>query len=803
MPRVESKSKPAGRSAPLPFDPGDAVTGRIATVVAISPIERAYSYRIPPQLSDKVLPGVRVTVPLGPKDRPTLGFCIDTSVGPWTTAAKSVISVQDERPLLSAAMLKLGHWIARYYACPLGRTLHLMVPAAAKMGAGRRGVKWVTLPVDGVPCVKSATQARSGRSQRAGTSGTDATDGDPTSVDSALNKKPRPLTARQANVVNLVRAAGGSMAMADLMRAASVGPGVITGLARAGKLNIEWRDIAATAPDITSNAAIPPFELNDDQRVAVAALTQAVETAAFGVQVLYGVTGSGKTECYIRAIQRAIELGKQAIMLVPEIALTTQIVSRLKERFPRTEFLHSSMGDAARGRMWRAVASGDIDLIVGTRSAVFAPCRALGLVIVDEEHESSYKSQSAPRYHARDVAIARGQFEGVPVILGSATPSLETWYNLSRKKHYSHLRLPHRVGGLAMPSVSLVDMRVEHRERRGVHLLSREMENRLAATLNKGEQAVLLLNRRGYASYLHCPRCDTAVVCPHCSVRMVLHKTTQQAHCHYCHARLVVPSRCAMSGCGGPVVRFGMGTQRVEEELRTKFPASRVQRVDSDSMNKPEQFHAAFDAFQRRECDILIGTQMIAKGLDFPFVSFVGVVSADTALSAGEGDFRAEEKTFQLVLQVAGRSGRGSVGGHVVVQTFAPDSEAVRHAVSGDYESFANHELEQRRMHGLPPCSRMIRIILSDPRMTKLTREADELIERLKESLARVNVRATFSEARPAPIERIRDAYRYEVILTFETSQALLAGLDAFRAEGALSTRTQGIVVDVDPVAMQ
>ncbi len=778
MSRVESKSRPA-RAAALPFDPADAVTGRIATVVMISPLERAYSYRIPPELADRVLPGVRVMAPLGPKDRPTLGFCIDTSVGPWTTAAKSVLSVVDERPLLSAAMLKLGHWIARYYACPLGRTLHLMVPAAAKAGAGRRGVKWVSVPLS------SATLEDHQACQSDGV------------------KKPKPFTARQANVVNLVRAAGGSMQMADLLRAASVGPAVITGLARTGKLVLEWRDPAPVDPEIKSNIEIPPFELNDDQRVAVSALTQAVDKSAFGVHVLFGVTGSGKTECYMRAIQRALELGRQAIMLVPEIALTTQIVARLKDRFPRTAFLHSNMGDSARGRMWRAVASGEIDLIVGTRSAVFAPCRALGLVIVDEEHESGYKSQSAPRYHARDVAIARGQFEGVPVILGSATPSLETWHNINKKKHYSLLSLPRRVGGLAMPTVSLVDMRVEHRERRGVHLLSREMENRLAATLNKGEQAVLLLNRRGYASYLHCPRCDTAVVCPHCSVRMVLHKTTQQAHCHYCHARLVVPSRCAMSGCGGPVVRFGMGTQRVEEELRTKFPASRVQRVDSDSMNKPEQFHAAFDAFQRRECDILIGTQMIAKGLDFPFVSFVGVVSADTALSAGEGDFRAEEKTFQLVLQVAGRSGRGSVGGHVVVQTFAPDSEAVRHAVAGNYENFAIHEMEQRRLHGLPPCTRMIRIILSDSRMTRLTRGADELIERLKETLARVNVRATFSDPRPAPIERLRDAYRYEVILTFQGPNALLAGLDAFRAEGALSARTQGIVVDVDPVAMQ
>jgi len=780
MPRSPQQTSPKS-AASLSFEPVDAVVGRIATVVPISPIDRLYSYRIPATLADRLKPGMRVTVPLGGKDRPTPAFCIETSVGPWTTAVKPIVSVDDERPLLSPAMIKLGRWIARYYACPLGRTLHLMVPAAAKSGAGRRGAKWVSIALDEpAPGSRSATS-----------------DDEP--GDAAAKKKA--LTARQAHVLDRLRAAGGSMEWSALLADAHVGAGVIQTLVKSNRVTVDWRD--KTDGSSHSTADLPPFELNDDQRAAVAALIEVVQSATFGVHVLFGVTGSGKTECYIRAIQQAVEMGRQAIMLVPEIALTTQIVGRLQQRFPRAALIHSSLGNADRGRIWRAVASGEIDLIVGTRSAVFAPCRALGVIIVDEEHEGSYKSQSSPRFHARDVAVARGQFEDVPVVLGSATPSLETWHNLRKKKHYSLLRLPKRVGGLAMPTVSLVDMRVEHRERRGVHMLSREMENRLAAALNKGEQAVLLLNRRGYANYLHCPRCDTAVVCPHCSVRMVLHKTTERAHCHYCHASLIVPGRCAMSGCGGPLVRFGIGTQRVEEELRAKFPSSSVARIDSDSMQKPGQFRAAFDAFERRECDILVGTQMIAKGLDFPFVSFVGVVSADTALSAGVGDFRAEERTFQLVLQVAGRSGRGSVGGHVVVQTFAPDSQAVRHAVAGDYEAFAVHELEQRRHHDLPPCSRMIRIILSDARMTRLIRESNGLVDRLKEALARVNVRATFSEARPAPIERIRDAYRYEIIITFSGPNALLAGLDAWRAENVLTARTQGIVVDVDPVSMQ
>ncbi|MFQ5496088.1 MAG: primosomal protein N', partial [Phycisphaerae bacterium] len=555
-------------------------------------------------------------------------------------------------------MLELGFWVSRYYGAHLGRTLDLMVPAAAKRREGRKTVRYAVRVTDA------------------------AADG------KALSKK-------QAAVLAALEAAVGGLPVADCAKRAGCTAAVIGTLAKRGRLTIEARPAPWTRAEPGVAPHEPPYELNKDQQAAESRISAAVEQRTFSVQVLFGVTGSGKTEVYIRAIRRALDAGRQAIMLIPEIALTTQTVRRLEQRFERVATIHSGLSGGRRARTWEAIARGEAPVVIGTRSAVFAPCPDLGVIIVDEEAEPSFKSQAAPRYHTRDVAIKRAHLEGIPVVLGSATPSLETWSNLKRRSHFHLIRMPHRVRGLPMPMVHLVDMRVEHRARRGVHLLSRAMELHLRDTLERKEQAVLLLNRRGYAGYLHCARCETVVTCPHCSVRMVLHQSTKLAHCHYCRARLAVPNRCPTLGCGGNLVRFGMGTERVEEELKRKFPEARVRRIDSDIMRRASDYADLLGAFERRAFDILVGTQMVAKGLDFPFVSFVGVVSADTALALD--DFRSEERTFQLVLQVSGRSGRGDAPGHVVVQTFSADTAPIRHAVRGDYEAFARLELDRRR----------------------------------------------------------------------------------------------------------
>ncbi|MEK6644213.1 MAG: primosomal protein N' [Planctomycetota bacterium] len=760
-------------TTPSLLDPPELRTGPVATVAVFKPFDKPYSYRVPPEFADRLRPGMRIVVPLGRDQRSETAICLSVSNEPWTSTLKPVLSLIDDAPVLSDKLLALGQWIARYYCSPLGRTLDLMVPAAAKKQAGWKTVRYVSLPRDPDSAIKVPGES----SRRAN------------------------LTAKQAAVLTALESAGVRVEALDLCTRAGCTPATLTTLAKKSRIHFEPVN-EPILPDLPQIERFDPhYELNPEQKATITEIAAAIASRRFTVDVLYGVTGSGKTEVYVAAIRQALSEGRQAILLVPEIALTTQTVRRLQARFERVAVIHSALSGVQRSRTWAAVASGAIPVVIGTRSAVFAPCPNLGVIIVDEESEPSYKSQSAPRYHTRDVAIARAHLEGIPVVLGSAAPSLETWRNVQTKKHYRLIRLPRRVRDLPMPTVILVDMHDEHRVRRGVHLLSRLMEEHVTQTLHRGEQAVLLLNRRGYASFLHCPRCDAVVNCPHCSVRMVFHATTELAHCHYCQTRLPIPNRCQSAGCGGTLVRFGIGTQRVEEELHKKFPTARVRRMDSDTMDKPGDYADILGAFERREFDLLVGTQMIAKGLDFPFVSFVGVISADTALALD--DFRSEERTFQLVLQVAGRSGRGDIPGHVVVQTFAADTVAIQHAVSQQYEAFADRELKNRRQHKLPPYSRMMRIVLADPRMTRLKSACDNLAARIRDLLGRHGIKFALHGPRPCPIARIRDMYRFDVQLTFSTADLMLRAVDLFKSEGTLKSQARSLIVDVDPISLQ
>lgn len=754
-------------ATPSFLETNTARTARVASVALLRPIDTPYSYIVPDEFAGLLEPGMRITVPFGRRDKPTPAFCLSISEEPWTSTLKPLLNILDQTPVLSPPLLKLGSWIASYYASHLGRTLDLMVPAAAKNHAGAKRVRYARLTAPS-------------------TTSSDAT---------------APASPKQARVIELAEAAEAPIRVDELIQSAGCSAAVIRAMEKRGILTIETRTEYATPPGPSQFAPPPAFELNIEQRAAISQIAAAVDSSVFSVQVLFGVTGSGKTEVYIAAIERAIEQGRQAIMLVPEIALTTQTVRRLEKRFDRVATLHSAMTDAVRARMWQAVRSGEIKLVIGTRSAVFAPCPNLGIIIVDEEAEPSYKSQQSPRYHTRDVAVMRGHVEGVPVVLGSATPSLETWLNAQRRKHYHLIRMPHRVRGLAMPTVHLVDMGEEHRARAGVHMLSRKMEQMLQETLDRSEQAVVLLNRRGYASFLHCAKCRNVLSCPHCSVHLVFHTSTRLAHCHYCHKTLRVPSNCQNLGCDGKMVKFGLGTQRVEEELGKRFPSARIRRIDSDVMQKAADYADLLGAFERREFDFLVGTQMVAKGLDFPFVSFVGVVSADTALALD--DFRSEERTFQLVLQVAGRSGRGDTGGNVVVQTFAADTTPIRHAIKGDYEGFAKAELSSRRSAGLPPFTRMVRIILADGHMTKLKKSSEEMAHAIRTLLSRYRIDAEVFDPRPAAIARIRDLYRYDIILIFKEADALLRAVAIFKDEGVLRAGVKSLSIDVDPVSLQ
>jgi len=762
----------------------------VALVAPVSALDKLYTYAIPPHLEDAVRPGIRITVPFGARGRPRTGFCVAVSREPWTTTLKPVLSVVDEAPLLSPPLLELGRWISEYYCAPLGRALEAMVPAPVRRQSGFRTVQFLrltqagwALAAEAAPQTPTAGAAMSAAHTSTGAKSCDIR-----------------LTARRRAILEWLRQAGGRAEWNQLRAAALASPAAVRALADAGLIERCVTKEPGPAPLFDRPSQEPAFDLNPDQLAAVERIVSWLDPPTFRVGVLFGVSGSGKTEVYVRAIRRAVAAGRQAILLVPEIALTTQTTQRLAARLPDVVVLHSGLTSAQRSLIWSEIARGRRRVVIGTRSAVFAPCTSLGLIVVDEEQEPSFKNQQSPRFHTRDVAIKRAQIEGIPVVLGSATPSLETWANCGRLEHYECLRLPRRVSDLPMPKIEVVDMRVEQRARRGVHLLSRRMEQVLAETLEQGEQAVLLLNRRGYASFLVCPKCRQEIVCPNCQANLIFHKSTGLARCHYCSAKIPVPSHCPNENCRHTLVRFGMGTQRVEEELAYKFPKARIERVDSDTMRRADQYGRIIARFERREIDVLVGTQMIAKGLDFPFVSFVGVVSADTALAIP--DFRAAERTFQLVTQVAGRAGRARTAGRVVVQTFATDTHALRYAVTHDYERFAEAEMARRARLRVPPCGRLVRLILADPRTTRLRDAADALAEWIRQTASKHGLAVEVWGPNVCPLARIRNLYRYEILLRADSAALLSAAMQRFRHEPSFRPKVRQFLIDVDPVEL-
>jgi len=610
-----------------------------------------------------------------------------------------------------------------------------------------------------------------------------------------------------------------------------------------------------------------PAKLTDDQSRILDEISPAL-AQGFSTHLIFGVTGSGKTEVYIRLIEQVIARGKVALMLVPEIALTPQTGGRLIGRFPnhRVAVLHSGLTPAQRNQQWTMVAEGRADIILGARSAVFAPIPEdrLGLIIVDEEHDSSYKQDQQPRYHGRDVAIRRAQMSDCPILLASATPSLESWFNarneanahgvhavgferethVHRVSYFLH-RMMHRIPGTSLPKVTIVDFRAQMRARRDrarIHLIGPVLENEIRRTLDENHQALLLLNRRGYANFVACPdnvRCNWVMQCEHCDTTMVLHRdrsipTGGFVRCHHCLAEQQVPRQCPQ--CGKKVVNFGLGTQRVEDELSAMFPelieGSTMMRVDSDTMSSAASFHDVLGRFARNELKLLIGTQMIAKGLDFPNVRLVGVINADTALNLP--DFRASERTFQLVNQVAGRCGRGAAAGKVVVQSFQPGTSAIQLAAKHDYDGFAALELKTRVESALPPVTRMARIMIRHEDLPTSVEIATELASRLRgliddspslpgRGLGGGSDRAFTSGApptpqpppavggggrrirlrgpAPCPISRIAGRFRQQIELIAPTAGVLQNLLAAARSRGWIKSDAL-MAIDVDPLAL-
>jgi primosomal protein N' (replication factor Y) len=810
--------------------------GPFASVAMEDSLDKLLDYSIPQRLVSQIQVGQRVKVPLGRTNRPRFGYVIRIHDSSDYPKIKPLAAIADDRVLLTPSMMELARWMSRYYCAPLGTVIDTMIPSAVKT---RIGIAYAVR----VKLAKSRDEIQA-------------------LLETARGTKRRAILARLLQLepdatIDLHRLAGESgSTVGTIRKLASLGWLTITS-------EVDLPTFGAVATPASSETQLV---LNEDQQKVFDELGPRVQAGGFSVNLLLGITGSGKTEIYLQCIKQVLAAGKQAIVLVPEIALTPQTVRRFTARFGRVAVLHSGLSQTDRHRYWQQISAGNADVVVGARSAVFAPTPRLGMIVVDEEHEASYKQDNAPRYHARDVAVMRSRLEKVPIILGSATPSLETFHKIteesgantnalaaednspssgtpgegrggdlanetapsltlprnteggeremtpSKARPYHLLNLPRRVRGLELPKIELVDLATERRMRKGIHLFSQRLESLLKSTINAGHQAIILLNRRGYSNFVYCSSCQEPVHCKYCDATMTYHRTvasgahgstteeglhTGQLHCHYCLAVQPLPQTCAE--CGKKLSLFGLGTQRVEEELARKIPSLRFARVDSDSMHSGKEYEALLGRFASGEIQVMLGTQMIAKGLDYPNVTLVGVISGDTALALP--DFRAAERTFQLITQVAGRAGRGDNPGRVVLQTFLPNDPTIQSALRHDFLGFAKTELPQRRASGLPPFGRMVRIVLRDQDLNKLQRRSEDLAAQFSTAIADQGNLVAMKGPMPAAINRIAGYYRFQILLNAARADSLQRVLAAVRAEGHLAQNDR-IAVDVDPVSL-
>jgi primosomal protein N' (replication factor Y) len=684
---------------------------------------------------------------------------------------KPIIRVLDEDALVDEHLMTLTRWMADYYLCGWGQVLHAVVPAGVRENAGTRQAVFVE------PVAKS--------------------------------QLPDPLptvTPHQKAALDRLRKENVPLEVGQLARMAKCGTGVITGLVKKGLLRkfserVESDPSSRASEDSeVDTPGSPPIVLNPDQVRVWAQFQEAIAAGKYKPFLLHGVTGSGKTEIYLRAIEEVVRQGKEAIVLVPEIALTPQTIERFRGRCGSVAVLHSHLTDAERGGYWRRVAAGHVQVVVGARSAVFAPTRKLGLIVIDEEHEGTFKQESTPRYHARDVAVMRARLEDIPIIMGSATPSLESWANAA-KGAYTLLSLPTRVENRPMPVVKTIDLRHEPRGQGKHAAISPTLEHAMRTALKNKGQVILLLNRRGFSTHVHCPACGHVAQCINCDLALTFHRVKAALVCHYCGWQTAPFAKCP--ACGQAAIRYqGLGTEKLQAEIEERFPGHVTQRMDSDTMTRPGSHQRVLDAFRDGHIHILLGTQMIAKGLDFPNVTLVGVVNADVGLHLP--DFRSAERTFQLLAQVAGRTGRGPKGGHVLIQTYTPEHPCIALAAAHDFVQFAGLEMATRKQHRYPPFERLARLLVRSEKEHAANAFAETLAGAFAEAIKRVPPDG--DGAKPVrllgpaecPVFRLNNFYRFHFQVQSESSGTLH---DVLRTVLAVAKPPAGVEfqVDVDP----
>lgn len=810
------------------------------------PVDKPFSYLLPEEFRGKARVGMRALAPFG--NREMEGVIVELPEKPDVQELKEVIDILDHEPFFSEDMLKLTKWIGEYYLSSWGEALRCATPAGINI-ISKRIVSICEMPDrDRILAELSRTAPRQAQILTTlGWEGEMSIQKLKTRLDNqglysslaALERKGfitiktriskpsvRPKTAqavrlakpatdigseledmrrrspKQAEVLEILLSREERLTLAShLAKLADTTTTPIKTLEKKGLVAFEEVEIFRDPLDGEIFDSTQNLELNPDQEAALRQINRAVEEGRQEVFMLYGVTASGKTEVYMQAISRTLEEGKGAIVLVPEIALTPQTVFRFASRFGnRVTVLHSKMSQGERYDQWRRIKSGQVDIVVGARSAVFAPMPNIGLIVIDEEHETSYKQDDTPRYHAREVAVKRAELVNAVVILGTATPSLESFYKASQRE-YRLLTLPARIDNVPLPPVEVVDMRDEFSQKRNRSIFSQSLHEAIEDRLARGEQTILFLNRRGFATFVLCRECGYVARCKNCDVSMTYHSNARALVCHHCNYRQPAPSLCPI--CNSIYIRhFGTGTQRIEEEARKAFPEATIDRMDADTTSRKGAHKRILDAFKNGEIDILIGTQMIAKGLDFPNVTLVGVISADIALNLP--DFRAGERTFNLLTQVAGRAGRGEAEGEVVIQTYNPEHYSVLAAQDHDYRSFYREEIVKREEYSYPPFTHAATILLRG-KSESATRQAAETLGSILYSYKEAGFPdVTIMGPVPAPLARLKQYYRWHILLKAVDPAHIREVIKKAMSKPPLQVSRGNVIVavDMDPMSV-
>ncbi len=703
--------------------------GRYARVIVDRSIQRELDYSVPETLAELVSVGSRVRVPF--REKHALATVVALLEETDAAGIRPIEAVVGDKPILSEPLLELARWMSAYYCCSIEGVMRSLLPQVIRRGE----VSW-----------KKQLFVSAGRE-----------------VGAEELEKLRRRAPRQAELLEAIQKLTEPIAAAELLRATSLDNSTLRALVKRGFAQLAEQAVPRDPHADEQFIASGSLELNAEQTVALRAIERSLDVPNEARPILlHGVTGSGKTEIYLQAIRSTLARGKTAIVLVPEISLTPQTVERFKSRFAAKQdevaVLHSHLSEGERHDEWHKIHSGRARIVIGARSAIFAPLANLGLIVVDEEHENSYKQEDAPRYHARDVAVVRAKIEKCVVVLGTATPSLESYFNATREK-YQLVRLTQRVDNCQMPLMRIIDLRQERRKQKGLTILADKLRAAMGDRLEKSEQTILFLNRRGFSTSLLCSNCGEARNCPNCSVALTFHRTAARLSCHLCGHTAAVPKKCP--ACHQDALIYsGFGTEKVEAAVSQIFPKAVVRRMDADSMTRKDAYRETLRAFRAGKIDVLVGTQMIAKGLHFPNVTLVGIINADLALHLP--DFRAGERTFQLLTQVAGRAGRGEQPGEVFVQTYTPFSPSIQFARHHDFAGYFEQELEFRERCDFPPFKHAVLITVRSEHEARAKFSAETLARRLKEALPD---EFTLGAPAPAPLEKLQGQFRFHILI--------------------------------------